>query len=147
MFGMARKNEEYTFDFVGKPLRYRIMDGITNMRRENSRKKLEQENDEVIYFKTESVKTVLGETRYVVFYNSSGFVSPFDSAGKCIFSPKQENMIINTGKGYIARNTVRNEYRGWVKNYTIVPYERAHSYPASFNLDKLIAKGMVLPLQ
>ena len=141
------KQEEYTFDFVGKPLRYKISDGIANMRRKKSNKKIEEENDEVIYFKTESVKTVFGETRYIVFYNSYSFVSPFDKEGKSIFSPKQESSIISTGKGYIARNTVRNEYRGWVKNYTIVPYDRAHSYPAELNLDYLISRGMVLPLQ
>ena len=137
---MARKNQEYEFDFAQKPISYRIMDGLSSLRRKDSNKKIEQDYDSIVYFKTESVKSVLGDMKYVVFYNDHSIVCPD-------LSPKQIKMIKDFKKGYIGYKQERDVNRGWLNKYTIVPFDRAHSYPCEINLDRLIENNMVLPLQ
>lgn len=137
---MAKANNNPEFDFAQRPLSYRIIDGITGFMNKQSDKKLDQDFDRVIYFKTESRKTSVGELRYIVFYTDSSVVCPD-------LSPKQISMIKEAGKGFIGFKQMVDKVRGRYNTFSVKHLDRAHSYPCNLNLDLLIENNAVLPLQ
>lgn len=138
---MAKKSEA-KFEFAQRPLKYRIAEGVSNLfENRSSNKKLDETFDRIIYFKTETQKTVVGTLSYLVFYNDSSIVCPE-------LTPKQLKEIIAAKKGYIgfvqSYSKARKEQ---VNQYAVKALERAHSYPHEINLDLLIAGNAVIPLQ
>lgn len=137
---MAKKNNIPEFDFAQKPLSYRIMDGLTGFMNKDTNKKLENDFDRIIYFKTETMKTCVGELKYIVFYTDANIVCPD-------LTPKQVTKIKAAQKGYIGFKQQRDNVRGCYNTYAVQHLSRAHSYPHNINLDLLIENNAVLPLQ
>lgn len=137
---MGRKNNIPEFDFAQRPLSYRIIDGINGFINKDTNKKLDNNFDKVIYFKTETRKTCIGELKYIVFYTDGSVVCPD-------LTPKQIVKIREAQKGYIGFKQERDKVRGCYNTYAVQHLDRAHSYPHNINLDLLIENNMVLPLQ
>ena len=136
--GLYTMRQEIGFDFAQKPLRYKVMDGISGlMNNKKSSKKLSSDFDKIIYFKTESTKGQFEDTKYLVFYTDGGVVTPD-------LSPKQLKEVISAQKGYIGFKQEVDKLRGIVHSYTVKRLERAHSYPCEINLELLIANNAVL---
>ena len=139
--GISMQQKELNFDFVNKPLKDRMVDGVASlMQKGKSREKLSSDFDKVIYFKTEVQKTCLGDFRYIVFYTDSGVICP-------TLSEKQLKRVVEAQKGYIGFKQEVNRVRGVVNLYTVKQLERAHSYPYNIDLDVLVGNNAVLPLQ
>ena len=133
---------EPRFDFVQDSLRGRISSGISNMLIERKQKKdrqqLKNEFDKVIYFKTETLKTVYGPQEYLIFYTDNGVISPN-------LSPSQLDLVFKAKKGYIGFKQEMDKTRGRVNKFAVQPLDRAHSYPCDINLELLIGNNVAIP--
>lgn len=126
-------------DFVGTPLRYKVIDGVSGLFQKKT-EKVQECFDKIYYFKTESLNDAnFKGLSYIVFYTGHDFIVP-------TLTQKQLSACIDARKGYIGFKSSVDRNRGVVHQYVVQPLNRAHPMPFKADLEVLVNKGLATPL-